>query len=110
MKITKAEIVKRFGNELPIEVVAFFWSDEAKDMTVAEVRAEIDKRWPPKPKITCIEVPNPDWSEVLKMARVRKAEHESNVSEGVETRQYIYEAVMTAVYGPSYFTWVRSLN
>lgn len=92
------------------KIIAFVWSDEAKNMTCEQARAEIDKRWPKRDKADGPkEADKPDWAAVLKLARDTLAERKGpNYSDDSDMPQYIYEAVMEAVF-PGYFAWVRTL-
>lgn len=109
-KITRNELYDRFGEVIPAEVVNFLFGEEAKGMTVAQARAEIDKRWPKRDKADGPkEADNPDWAAVLKLARDTLAERKGpNYTDDSDMPQYIYEAVMEAVF-PGYFAWCRTL-
>lgn len=100
----------RFGDSIPHEVIKFLFGGEADKLTVAQARAEIDKRWPKVEKPSITEAAAPDWNPVLKLARDAKAEREGpDYCDDSDMPQYIYEAVMEVVY-PGYFGWARSLR
>lgn len=110
-KITYDDLTSRFGDSIPHEVIKFLFGGEAESMTVAEARAEIDKRWPKPTKLEPPKVAEHfDWSPVIKLAsEERQARISGEYHDDSDMPQYIYEAVMEAVY-PGYFSWTRQLR
>lgn len=110
-KITRDELAERFGEVVPMEVINFIFGNEVEGMTIAQVRDEIDKRWPKRTKDEGPkEADNPNWAVVLKLARDTLTERKGpDYTDDSDMPRYIYEAVMEAVF-PGYFAWTRTLR
>lgn len=52
-----------------------------------------------------VEKPSPDWSQVLKMARMKFEADRDLECDPKDIHEYIFEGVMEAVYGPEFWPW-----
>lgn len=83
------------------------WQQKKVDELEADLKRV--KELPPGPEEPTL-LSQIDWAPVIKLAEAGKAEDSAREFDDDDLKQYIYEAVMTACYGPGYFPWVRSLN
>lgn len=60
-----------------------------------------------------VKVKKPEWSAVIDYAERLKSERMSSDhcdDNARDLKEYLYEQVMTTVYGPDYFSWANSLS
>ena len=81
---------------------------QLKDATDKELEAELAARKKAREAgDRPVALAQPDWKPVLKMAADHMKAIESNGREDEDFDHYLYEAAMTAIYGPNVFKWIN---
>lgn len=80
-----------------------------QSLTDEQLEQEIARRKKQKsiPKL----IENPDFSNVILMAQdINKSIVDGIYHEDSDSKHYLYEAVMTALYGEKYWKWINESN
>lgn len=88
--------------------------NSARDLTDAELQAEIERRKKAK-RLAPEPLPNPDFTRLVATIKQCISEIEKEVAadryyDDRDDRQYIYESAMEAVYGAKIWEWKRLIS
>lgn len=81
-------------------------TDEQLNAELKRISAELQNRQAAR-SIHPSRLDTIDWNPLIKMVEEAEAKSAADGYEDDDNRAYIYQEVMTAIYGPNYFAWRR---